>query len=858
VELRAGTRVDERYEVVEVLGRGAMAVVYAVRHLQLGTTHALKVLQLPTRAIQQRLIVEGQIQGRLRHPNVVAVTDTVEVDGCPGLVLELVRGPPLDRLLREVPLELPQLRALGTQVLLGMQAAHRAGHVHRDLKPANVLIDVADVALVAKVADFGLAKLLLPDELGSTATRTGTTLGTPAYMAPEQLRDARSVDERADVFSLGALLYELVTSRRAFPGDDVMEVFDAIRAGRFTPAHEVRPDLPEGLSLAISAALHPDPAARTPSVDALLDGWTGGAGADAAQARWWPEQVSRASELGVAVSRARTGASASSTYGVGTSVADPPRAEVRWEATVPGASVRPGLLALGATVSMATAALVVAGVVLLVGLVGVGVVAWRRAPITRPPEVVVVEREPTPTASADVRAGRWDSVASARAALGPADESTEACADAEPCLELAAALLWADDERAWTWIEVAAAQGRRSQRGKLARRLADLARAGADATTGGRLLDQRVDDALALSVLALMPALDPDLRRREVEEYLEAHPDELGPHLLLARLAGRAGTPAVALRHVEEVLAREPGHPLALVTRAELALDAGDFERALQLCEQVGDPQLTARVRAGALRTLDRPIPAPPPGAEVAWSLGLAEGAFGLGFVSEATEHVATAWEGSDPLGRGPSAWLLGELALVADRPEVLRDASLGLRKLAGERLAPLESARLVNRADLLDGIAALHAGRPEGVAEAHKGLAGRAGGERTARVLTAVEQASRGVEPEGAAGGACVFRVAQARALDAAGSARAAPLWYALATGDGRCGAFGVDRLARAEAWLRYGALRLADGDGAAAKAALDEYYLLVTGIDHGLVSRAGRLGDDLAEWTTSRAGAP
>ena len=277
--LRPGDIVD-RYVVEEFLGEGGMAWVWRVRHSQLDSLHALKVLSVPTRSVVSRLLLEGRIQGQLRHPNVVAVTDVVDVRGSPGLVAEYVDGPTLRQLLNQGPLSLPAAVRLGADVIRGVQAAHRLGLVHRDLKPSNVLIACEDDRLVAKVADFGLAKLL--DTEGSTdpelRTRSGIAMGTPCYMAPEQARGDRDIDARADLFALGALLYELLTGRRAFPGENLLEILFAISQGRYIPLRELRPDLPAHLERAVVSALEVDPTARIQDARSLLDLWTEGAG----------------------------------------------------------------------------------------------------------------------------------------------------------------------------------------------------------------------------------------------------------------------------------------------------------------------------------------------------------------------------------------------------------------------------------------------------------------------------------------------------------------------------------------------------------------------------------------------------
>src|SRR5262245_35627495 len=156
--LSGGQRVD-RYVVEGLLGEGGMAEVYRVRHATLGSLHALKILKVQAPTVRARLLAEGRAQAALRHPNLVAVTDVIEVDGAPPLVLDFVDGPWLEAWLvdhRPSPREAEQL-FLG--IVAGVERAHRAGLVHRDLKPGNVLLERGDDGvLVPKVTDFGLAK----------------------------------------------------------------------------------------------------------------------------------------------------------------------------------------------------------------------------------------------------------------------------------------------------------------------------------------------------------------------------------------------------------------------------------------------------------------------------------------------------------------------------------------------------------------------------------------------------------------------------------------------------------------------------------------------------------------------------
>jgi serine/threonine protein kinase/ABC-type oligopeptide transport system substrate-binding subunit len=265
----------DRYVVEALLGRGGMAVVYRVRHAELGTAHALKVLGVTGRDVAERLLREGRVQGRLRHPNVVAVTDGVRVGDAPGLVVELVEGPTLDTWLGSVRPTPAQVDALARGILSGVDAAHRLGLVHRDLKPGNVLLHVTRDGATPKVADFGLAKELDADGPAAVRTRAGAAMGTPAYMPPEQLVDAASVDQRADVFSLGALLLELVLATGV--GTSFPAAMARIRRGDEPDLTGVSADLPPRWLAAVREALAFDPAARPPDAGALRDRFTGGA-----------------------------------------------------------------------------------------------------------------------------------------------------------------------------------------------------------------------------------------------------------------------------------------------------------------------------------------------------------------------------------------------------------------------------------------------------------------------------------------------------------------------------------------------------------------------------------------------------
>jgi len=273
VELAPRT-VLNRYTVVSKLGSGGMANVYLVRHNVLQTVHAMKVLKLPSPGVVRRLMQEGRLQGQLRHPNVVAITDVVEIDGAPGLVMEYVEGPSLKAFLKNHPATLDEVDVIARGILSGVAAAHRASLIHRDLKPANILLQLADGQLTPKITDFGLAKAIEGNrEQSVLQTKQGARLGTPAYMAPEQILDSSSIDEKADIFALGNILYELLAGKRPFRDRDVETLYGKIQRGDFEPIDSVCEGLPQPMLDAVTGALRVDRHQRIGSVAELLELW---------------------------------------------------------------------------------------------------------------------------------------------------------------------------------------------------------------------------------------------------------------------------------------------------------------------------------------------------------------------------------------------------------------------------------------------------------------------------------------------------------------------------------------------------------------------------------------------------------
>jgi serine/threonine protein kinase len=264
--LTPGQQVD-RYIIEAPLGEGGAATVYRVRHAVLGSRHALKVLQsrwARDDRLRARFLGEGRILAQLRHPNLLAITDVVVEPGVAGLVGELLEGEPLDeRLDRDGALPEAESLAIVQGVLAGLACAHAAGIVHRDIKPANIFLSRdSDGRLRPVVLDFGIAKLTADSLVEHQRHKTTRmAIGTPGYMAPEQITTPAAIDHRVDIFAMGVLLYELLTGDAAFGSDSEFEVSRRIVDGDHSQMVHLD-SLPASLREAVTRALEVNPAAR--------------------------------------------------------------------------------------------------------------------------------------------------------------------------------------------------------------------------------------------------------------------------------------------------------------------------------------------------------------------------------------------------------------------------------------------------------------------------------------------------------------------------------------------------------------------------------------------------------------------
>ena len=249
-----------RYRIDGRLGEGAMADVYRATDPGIGRAVAIKLLKPELArdpALGARFLREARAAGALNHPHIATVYDVGEADGAAYIAMELVDGRPLDAVLAEGRMPYERVLALGAQLADALAYAHGAGVVHRDVKPSNILLS-AD-GRTAKLLDFGVARV--GESEGLAKTQAGQLVGTPRYMSPEQAL-GRPVDHRADLFSLGAVLYEMVTGKVAFPGQGIATLALQIAEGQVEPIARAAADCPPGLRRIIDKLLAKKPDAR--------------------------------------------------------------------------------------------------------------------------------------------------------------------------------------------------------------------------------------------------------------------------------------------------------------------------------------------------------------------------------------------------------------------------------------------------------------------------------------------------------------------------------------------------------------------------------------------------------------------
>jgi serine/threonine-protein kinase len=268
-DVPAGEILAGKYRVERVLGAGGMGVVVRVTRLEGEGVFALKFLR-PSVArdalAAKRFLREAEAARRIQDAHVVTIPDIGQLaSGVPYLVMEYLEGSTLEaRLLTGRPLALDEACDLALQVVEGLTAAHAEGVIHRDIKPANLYLTPGpEERALLKIVDFGVSKILDPESPdGPMLTRTQTSLGSPLYMSPEQMRSARTADYRTDQWSLGAVLYRMITGRRPFEADSLPRLCLKVLEGDFVPVASLRPELPAQFPPVVERCLRVAPAER--------------------------------------------------------------------------------------------------------------------------------------------------------------------------------------------------------------------------------------------------------------------------------------------------------------------------------------------------------------------------------------------------------------------------------------------------------------------------------------------------------------------------------------------------------------------------------------------------------------------
>jgi serine/threonine protein kinase len=254
-----------RYQTLETIGAGANSRVVRAFDPMIGRTVAIKLFprDLASGEGRERFFKEARVVGQLSHPSIIAVHDMgiEESSSTPYLVMEFIEGQPLERILEKGNVPCPRASAWAGDVAVALEVAHRKGVIHGDVKPANILITEEGRV---KLTDFGMARLASRD------SKDTPLLGTPAYWCPEQVL-GKPQDARSDIFSLGVVLYEMVTGHRPFDSDSLQGVCSRILSSTPLPPSHSNPSIPAGFDELVASCLAKDPARRRDSAEDLAD-----------------------------------------------------------------------------------------------------------------------------------------------------------------------------------------------------------------------------------------------------------------------------------------------------------------------------------------------------------------------------------------------------------------------------------------------------------------------------------------------------------------------------------------------------------------------------------------------------------
>jgi len=291
--LEPGERVGDHLVVRSVLGQGGTAIVYEALHTRLGASVALKVLDVPDSFRYDgvlRMQREAEVCASIEDPHVPRIYDINALpDGTPYVVMEKVSGTTLEAMLAAGPLALDTILDIADDLLAALEAVHRVGVIHRDIKPANLILQPeGDGTFRVRLMDFGVSEAVCPEASDPKLTRVGTVVGTPHYMAPEQIT-GEAVDARADVYATGVVLFEMLSGRMPFEGESTAEVVAAVLRQAPLPLASLRPDVPRRLEGVVMRAMAPRPNGRYLTVRDMR--------AELAECRTFEQTVARPSVL---------------------------------------------------------------------------------------------------------------------------------------------------------------------------------------------------------------------------------------------------------------------------------------------------------------------------------------------------------------------------------------------------------------------------------------------------------------------------------------------------------------------------------------------------------------------------------
>jgi Flp pilus assembly protein TadD len=267
---RLGTTIADRYRLDRVLGIGGAGTVYAAEHVLIGREVAVKILNTTDRDAIQRFLKEARTTSSIRHPHVVEILDMGETgDGAVYLAMELLEGQPLSAFLKNrVRLDIDEAFQLLLPVMSAVAAVHERGLIHRDLKPANIMLAEVGDHRVPKLLDFGLVKQV--GQTSAALTQVGMTIGTPHYMAPEQVEARPDLTPAVDVWAMAVIWYRCLTGKVPFDGPNPIVILNAVQKGQYRPIDELA-DLPADLAMLVGRCLSLDPKKRPADLQELLE-----------------------------------------------------------------------------------------------------------------------------------------------------------------------------------------------------------------------------------------------------------------------------------------------------------------------------------------------------------------------------------------------------------------------------------------------------------------------------------------------------------------------------------------------------------------------------------------------------------